>query len=168
MSKRSLVDAHQLVSEGLPSHLKHFEHTTLFESLVPVLEEFVGGKVLGSDVASELIEAAALALEEEFEKAPVSLTALDIGPGTGICNYRFDSGYWQFVVRGPLEVELEGVQTVTGLLGIEGTGGSLTKGRATAQGLRAAHTRQQALDGKAAARASGQIEQEEPDSWDDE
>ena len=73
-----------LVEDSLPTHVKHFINTCLFESLDEVLREFVGAQVVPSDAASALVCAAATALEDEFENPPLSLSAFTIGPGSGI------------------------------------------------------------------------------------
>ncbi len=166
MTKRSHPSAQSsIVEESLPTHVKHFQHSALFAGLSDAIEELISERVLLHEHASALVEMAAVAFEEEFEKPPVSLTALNLGTGTGITNYRHDSGYWELVIRGPVEVQLDNMKNTVGLLGIEGSGGSLSKGKTTAQGLRAAHTRQQALDGKAAAKAAADLAEEEDSEW---
>ena len=150
------------VQDALPAHVKHFRNTSLFESLEEVLNEFVGERILPAEAAQLLVETAAQALEQEFEKPPLSLSALALGSGGGIENYRFNAGYWQMVLRGPIEARFErGSFTASvPLLGLEGSGGGLAKGRGSAQGLKTAHTRQQAQDEKQAVVV-------EEDSWSD-
>ena len=168
MTKRSVVNSHEILEESLPMHVKHFRNSALFLGLEDAIDELVGERVMRAEHATTVIEAAAVALEEEFEKPPVSLTPVNLGTGTGITNYRHDSGYWELVIRGPVEVQLDTIKTTVGLLGIEGCGGSLSKGKSTAQGLRAAHTRQQALDGKAAAKAAAELADEDDSEWSDD
>lgn len=154
--------ASSIVADALPVHVKHFMHTSLFESLDDVLTDFVGERVLPADAAHALVDEAARVLEAEFENAPLSLSALAIAPGAGIDNYRFNAGYWQMAIKGPVELRFErgSFFAVVPELGLEGSGGGLTKGKGSAQGMKAAHTRQQAQDDKVAFT-------KDEDSWSD-
>ena len=151
-----------IVADALPAHVKHFMHTSLFESLDDVLADFVGERVLPAEAAHALVEEAARALESEFENPPLSLSALAVDAGAGIENYRFNAGYWQMAIKGPIEARFErgSFFALVPALGLEGSGGGLTKGKGTAQGMKAAHTRQQAHDDKVALA-------KDEDSWSD-
>jgi hypothetical protein len=131
----------------LPGHLKHLQHTCLFQSLGKTMEEFLDNGLISNETAGELMQITASRLEDEFEESQIPSSSIRISPGEGIVNYRYDEGYWELVVEGPVELELEdGTQVTAGLVGIEGCGGGLTKGKKEGAKLKAAHTRQQALD----------------------
>ena len=139
------------LTQHLPNHLKHLQHSTLFKALEVSVAQFVANKIIDDAFLGALVRTLAAEFEKACDRSPVNSKAVEIADSSQIANYRFDRGYWEIVVP-QTSVLITDNKTTTVLfrdsvnVSIEGSGGGLRKGKRKSESIKRAHTRQVAHD----------------------
>ena len=155
------------IEDFLPPHLKHWKHSKLFKSLEMTLSQF-DGMLENRQITILIKKIISIELLKIFEN-----TKFEIPPGFGIENYRYNSTYWEIVVP-KATVRLNDNSTGktrffdSGVdVAIEGSGGSIRKGKRKVESIKRASSRQTAQDLKKKRREEeGETDSEEEEEWD--
>ena len=142
----------KIAKDFLPGYLMHIHHSKLFKSLVLSIEYFHKNKIVDEKFIHKLISAFAEEFVETFARYPVNSRILEISENSSIVNYRFDRGYWEFVLPG-CSIMVSDQSTGRTLyfheadnIGLEGCGLGLRKGKRKLESINRAHTLQVAKD----------------------
>ena len=140
------------LKDMLPNHLKHLSESALFRSLEETIAYFTQHKIVEEPFVAKLVEIMAAEFERACDRAPINSRMLEIAEGSSIINYRYNRGYWSVVVPSTsvLVSDHTGGSTLffqeSVDMAIEGSGGSLRKGKRKSESIKRAHTRQVARD----------------------
>ena len=157
------------VKKLLPSHLKHLQHSKLFNSLEKAVSIFTANKIVSEEFLLLLVTTLGEEFEKMYDRPPVNSRVVDIAENSSIANYRFDRGYWELVVPSTSVMVTDKAEARTIFfadsidLAVEGSGSGLRKGKRKSQSIQRAHTRQIARDTRY--ESSDDSQDDEDEEW---